>query len=136
MNYYFVQFWRLITPTPPACQVKIRNITIESAENTKNGKCVELEDCDNFEITHCSLKCFSETSDLAPYPARWTFIQFFFFLLLSGALPDGFASKFSNKVHNISIENFLFIPDLKFPVVSTHPRAEEQYQTVISQLLL
>ena len=52
------------------CEVRIRNLTIESLENTTNGKCLELQNCSNFEISNCGLVARSDSSDMAPYPGR------------------------------------------------------------------
>ena len=52
------------------CRVKIRNIQIENFSSVKDGRCLELDNCSQFEVSHCSIKCSSDTSDLSPYPSR------------------------------------------------------------------
>ena len=53
------------------CDVNIRNISIESGAEMKDGRCLELENCSNFVIINCKLSCQSDTSDLSPYPNRY-----------------------------------------------------------------
>ena len=52
------------------CRVKIRNIQIENCDSVKDGRCLEFDNCSQFEVSHCSIKCSSNTSDLSPYPSR------------------------------------------------------------------
>ena len=53
------------------CDVNIKNISIESGAEMKDGRCLELENCSNFVIMDCKLSCQSDTSDLSPYPNRY-----------------------------------------------------------------
>ena len=53
------------------CDVNIRNISIESGAEMKDGRCLDLENCSNFVIINCKLSCQSDTSDLSPYPNRY-----------------------------------------------------------------
>ena len=53
------------------CEVNIRNITIVSGLGRRDGRCLDLDNCSNFAITNCSLRCDSDTSDMSPYPHRW-----------------------------------------------------------------
>ena len=53
------------------CDVNIRNISIESGAEMKDGRCLDLENCANFAIINCKLSCQSDTSDLSPYPNRY-----------------------------------------------------------------
>ena len=55
----------------PDCYVSIRNISIETGAEKRDGKCLELENCSNFVITNCKLSCQSDTTDLSPYPSRY-----------------------------------------------------------------
>ena len=52
------------------CQVRLRNITILTSDNSTNGKCLHLENCAMFEISGCVLVSSSRSTDLAPYPSR------------------------------------------------------------------
>ena len=52
------------------CEVNIRNITIVSGLQRRDGRCLDLDNCSNFTITNCSLRCDSDTSDMSPYPHR------------------------------------------------------------------
>ena len=52
------------------CEVKLRNITILTPDNSTNGKCLHLVNCDRFDISGCVLVSSSRSTDLAPYPAR------------------------------------------------------------------
>ena len=51
------------------CQVRVRNLKIISTEAEKDGKCLELEDCEGAFLEGCTFSCASNTSDMAPYPA-------------------------------------------------------------------
>ena len=51
--------------------MNIRNITIVSGLQRRDGRCLDLDNCSNFAITNCSLRCDSDTSDMSPYPHRW-----------------------------------------------------------------
>jgi len=50
------------------CQVRVRNLKIISLEAEKDGKCLELEDCQEALLEGCTFTCASPTSDMAPYP--------------------------------------------------------------------
>ena len=52
------------------CEVKLRNITILTPDNSTNGKCLHLVNCAMFEISSCVLVSGSRSTDMAPYPAR------------------------------------------------------------------
>ena len=49
--------------------MRVRNLKIISTEAAKDGKCLELEDCEGAFLEGCTFSCASNTSDMAPYPA-------------------------------------------------------------------
>ena len=52
------------------CEVRLRNLTILTSDNSSNGKCLHLENCERFEISDCVLVSSSPSTDLGPYPSR------------------------------------------------------------------
>ena len=48
--------------------MRVRNLKIISMETERDGKCLELEDCEGALLDGCTFTCASPTSDMAPYP--------------------------------------------------------------------